>query len=589
MQLQSTRQRPTIGAALRMAVMTLFLLGQGSFLLAQFSGRDPALGTVDPYEVAHATLAGITIAATLWERARLAVAAWLLVMAGTLWRGLNGVELEMAVVVTVHTVVTRSRRRVVAVVVAAQIVSIVFAVVIHDGLSPRPWSAVAIVIAVAVASLLLRRIVAATKRYRWLSHDIAARTRWARIAELSTLADELESVIVDRLEQIRSVAAASIDTAETTRQAVGQIQRLAVSLQSELQTLLGVLRKPAQPPMTSGAATMKSTSRVVVRVLFAVSVAGMAATAVLVWTGAEPHPWMLVLVGLMCLLGAVCGRDHLTVAVTISAVHIVVTLLVRTELALLYHAVAVGYVFSLTSIATVATVRIIDERAAAGAALARVKSEERLGTARERRAVARDIHDVVGYQLSSMSMRLMAVEAEDLQEVREALVEIDGQAVTAKADLQALLKVLRSTEPTVDRVGPLVRPTATVASMAESLCREGFDPTVEVASVIDELSESQQRTLVRVFQEATSNILRYGRPGPCSFTATPTGDEDIFVVVRNERADDAMSSLSHGLGLQGLKERVELLGGDFRAGPQGPQWVLTVRLRSAHARLRLAG
>jgi signal transduction histidine kinase len=77
----------------------------------------------------------------------------------------------------------------------------------------------------------------------------------------------------------------------------------------------------------------------------------------------------------------------------------------------------------------------------------------------------------------------------------------------------------------------------------------------------------------RVVQEALTNAVRYG--AGTAAVRLEAGDE-LVVEVRNPRG--RLSSVGAGVGLVGMRERVELLGGTLEAGPVGGEWVVTARI-----------
>jgi signal transduction histidine kinase len=68
--------------------------------------------------------------------------------------------------------------------------------------------------------------------------------------------------------------------------------------------------------------------------------------------------------------------------------------------------------------------------------------------------------------------------------------------------------------------------------------------------------------LHRILQEALSNATRHGRPTAIRVTLSTDG-VTLHVAIRDDGAGFASERLGNGLGLAGMRERAELLGGSF--------------------------
>jgi signal transduction histidine kinase len=198
--------------------------------------------------------------------------------------------------------------------------------------------------------------------------------------------------------------------------------------------------------------------------------------------------------------------------------------------------------------------------------------------------VARELHDVVAHQLSVTTMLVMATSLSEDREVLAATLEkVRRSTQAARHELGALLEAMRGPGATGQVTsGPMVTPGAEALALASRLAEHGHRAVLDVDPAAEGLDVTTQRTLTRVMQEATTNILRYAPPGSvCHYTlAVQDGGVRLSVVSPRTAGGERRSDLSLGWGLRGIRERVELTGGTFSAGPDRDHWVLDVSLPS---------
>lgn len=202
--------------------------------------------------------------------------------------------------------------------------------------------------------------------------------------------------------------------------------------------------------------------------------------------------------------------------------------------------------------------------------------------AEERAALARELHDVVAHQLSIVSLQVLGHgESGEAEELQGALRRIDASTRTALAELRSLVNTLREDDgelvPGAADASPL--PSSVAAGLAETLSANGY----RVETAVDEAADAEDglrcRTVCRILQEASTNILRHAPSGArCGFVVR-VEPQSVEVFVRSDRAGNGrLSGHSIGVGLQGLAERVALLGGTFSSAPSGGHWIVSASL-----------
>ncbi len=196
----------------------------------------------------------------------------------------------------------------------------------------------------------------------------------------------------------------------------------------------------------------------------------------------------------------------------------------------------------------------------------------------ERNLLARELHDVVAHHLSVILLQCMAYgDSEDPGELRKALGRIENALTAAEGELRLLTSVMADTEDAA--AAALVRPTTVGEHLLESLTSERFKAEFRIDPRVDDLAPITQRTLTRVMQEGVTNILRYARRGSRCLVELRLDDDSVRLTVRNQMPERRRKSqLSLGYGLTGIRERVDLSGGKFRAGPEEGEWVVYVEL-----------
>jgi signal transduction histidine kinase len=195
------------------------------------------------------------------------------------------------------------------------------------------------------------------------------------------------------------------------------------------------------------------------------------------------------------------------------------------------------------------------------------QTQERLEESeRERRRLARDLHDSVGTALSLVSMYSVLVEQNvgTVDEARHLASTIRESARQGLDELRGVLQALPQAPATLDELASGLR---LVGHRSAQALGARLDVRVsEGASVsVDGLTRS---TVVRVFHESVHNALRHGSAREIRVDLRATADS-----VRMEIQDDGTGRLpaeaTGGCGLSNIRQRAIELGGtaEIRARP----------------------
>lgn len=168
----------------------------------------------------------------------------------------------------------------------------------------------------------------------------------------------------------------------------------------------------------------------------------------------------------------------------------------------------------------------------------------------ERMRIARDLHDVVGHQLTALALEL---------EVASHLVQEDRAGVhvrRARAVAKGLLEDVRRTVAQIRLTSHDLRPA--LAELA------GNAPGIDVAVSVDpslELAGEPAEVIVRCVQEAITNTLRHGGAARVDVSIAADGDHVLLRAVDDGRGTDEVVP---GHGLTGMRERLDALGGSLQ-------------------------
>ncbi|MGY1804090.1 sensor histidine kinase [Blastococcus sp. SYSU D00922] len=186
------------------------------------------------------------------------------------------------------------------------------------------------------------------------------------------------------------------------------------------------------------------------------------------------------------------------------------------------------------------------------------------GALAERARIAREMHDVVAHHLSLIAVRCETAPyrlAPLPEPAAGELAEIAGTAREALTELQRLLGVLRSDDQSAERAP---QPgLGTLPGLLAAVRAAGTDLEWDVEPVV--VPDLVGLTAFRVVQQAVANAAQHA-PGSAVRVRVVRDADDLVLEVTNGPGA-APGRAGAGLGLQGMRERVEVHAGRLDAGP----------------------
>jgi len=182
----------------------------------------------------------------------------------------------------------------------------------------------------------------------------------------------------------------------------------------------------------------------------------------------------------------------------------------------------------------------------------------------ERRRISRDLHDQLGQQMTALRLKLSAL---------RGVAERGGDIV---AHVTRLQEIADSLDSEISFLSSELRPTslddlgleeALKAYTAEWSAH--FDMPLDfhsnlTAARADSVVETH---LYRIAQEALNNVVKHSKATHVAVLLEKTADGVVLVVEDNGVGFDPESAVSadqgHGLGLVGMRERANLIGGEI--------------------------
>ena len=233
-------------------------------------------------------------------------------------------------------------------------------------------------------------------------------------------------------------------------------------------------------------------------------------------------------------------------------------------------------VLLLTSFASAAATAIASSRAVENEKLElSIESSEQ-----ERRRWARELHDETLQELGALRVLHDSAPRGDAAAMEAALDKASEQVQRMIANLEGLINELRPAA--LDQLGAQAAIEALVERLRErnDLAIEAdFDLDFEAGRVRERHAPEIEATIYRVTQEGLNNVVKHAGAREARLAVTEDDGRVSITIEDDGRGLEANNSRGGGFGLLGMRERVDLVGGEMEIGRGSKGGTrLTVRL-----------
>jgi len=195
----------------------------------------------------------------------------------------------------------------------------------------------------------------------------------------------------------------------------------------------------------------------------------------------------------------------------------------------------------------------------------------------ERDQLARQLHDTVAHHVSAIAIQAQAGLAQaqiNKEAPLDALKVIEEAASRTLAEMRLIVSALRE-DGLPDR-----SPSATLKDIKTLALnnQRALTTTVTIHGILEDVDTALASTLYRISQEAITNANRHAVKAD-RLSITISGNQDTVHLIAEDDGKLVPNNVKMGLGLQGMTERVKLLGGSLDIGPSHTQgWKVEVSL-----------
>ena len=183
----------------------------------------------------------------------------------------------------------------------------------------------------------------------------------------------------------------------------------------------------------------------------------------------------------------------------------------------------------------------------------------------ERKRISRELHDEIAQTLTGINVRLAALKAKAGIDARELARKITSTQRLVEKSVKIVHKFARDLRPSVlDDLGLIPALQAFVKTFAD---RTRLRVRLRIFAGVEQLDPAKRTVLFRVAQEALTNVGRHAKASHVEMRIEKLVDSVHMQIKDNGRSFPVARMLNgkinNRLGLLGMRERVEMVGGKF--------------------------
>jgi two-component system sensor histidine kinase UhpB len=191
---------------------------------------------------------------------------------------------------------------------------------------------------------------------------------------------------------------------------------------------------------------------------------------------------------------------------------------------------------------------------------------------RERRRIARELHDEIGQILTGLVLRSETLVRRAPEDLRRDLEDFREAARHGAHDVRMIAARLRP--EALDELGLQSALLALCTTLSEGA-------GIEITRTLERdlpLTAEQELVFYRVAQESVTNVARHAHATRVDVTLRHDGPGDVLLVVRDDGIGLRPDAEERSTGIRGMRERALLVGADITIAPAPPGGT-EVRLR----------
>jgi two-component system sensor histidine kinase DesK len=190
------------------------------------------------------------------------------------------------------------------------------------------------------------------------------------------------------------------------------------------------------------------------------------------------------------------------------------------------------------------------------------EAQSRLAVAEERLRFSRDLHDVMGRNLTTIALKSeLAVQLakRGRPEAAEQMSEVQRIAQESQREVRDVIRGYRTADLHAEAIG-----ARAVLRSADIACE------IDLGEDADELPQPVQSVLGWVIRESTTNVLRHSEAARCLIRLRREAGRAVLELENDGVPAEPLPSQGGGTGLRGLRERLAAHDGELSVPTAAP-------------------